>query len=114
MALSQGLQKLDFIYVKDIARAYVLCLERADALAPGHEALNIGSGFPSSLRDVVSVLEELLGRPIRKRWGVPSAADFDITFADRSRARERLGWEPTTDLFQGLGEILAEERRRLG
>lgn len=112
ISLSQGLQKLDFVYVKDIARAYVQCLEKAGGFGPEHQAINIGAGFPSSIREVVSVLEEILGRPLKKTWGPPAAADFDITFADTAKARRLLDWAPATDLFEGLRQTVDHERRR--
>lgn len=112
ISLSQGLQKLDFVFVKDIARAYVQCLEKAERFGPEHQAVNVGTGFPHSVREVVSILEEILGRPLKKTWGPPAAADFDITFADTEKARRLLDWAPAADLFEGLKQTVEHERRR--
>ena len=106
IGLSQGLQKLDFVYVKDIAQAYIKCLENIESIKSGHEAINIGSGLPLSIREVVSIMEEILMRPIKKKWGRPAEGDFDITFADTSKAKELLGWRPAHDIFGGLRETI--------
>lgn len=102
ICLSDGLQKLDFIYVKDVVSAYIKALDKLKENAVGHEVYNIGSGSSTSIREVVSLLEQQLGRDIKKKWGEVSKKDIPIVFADISKAREHLGWQPMYSIQDGL------------
>jgi len=100
--LSDGLQKLDFIYSKDIVSAYLKVLEHVSDFSRVHQVFNIGSGFPTSVREVVSILEQQLKFPIKKIWGKPSKTDIPIVFADITKAKKQLGWAPIYSIQQGL------------
>ena len=102
--LSHGLQKLDFVYVKDIADAYLKSVEKISQITD-YEAINIGTGFPYSIRDVVSILEDIMGRPINKIWGDPGE-NMDVIFPDIKKAQSVLDWEPKYSLKRGLEETL--------
>ncbi len=104
--LSQGFQKLDFIYVDDIVTAYKAAIEGINSLALKYETFNVGSGFPYSIRDVVSTLEEILGYSLDKEWGPPSEADIPVTFADTKKIADKLGWKSKYDLKSGLTETI--------
>jgi len=103
--LSQGFQKLDFIYAGDIAQAFLKILSRIDTFA-SYESFNIGSGNTYSVREVVSILEELMGVTLQKTWGLPSTADNPIIIASRTKAKEQLDWEPKISLRSGLQETI--------
>ena len=49
--LSHGLQKLDFVYVEDIADAYICCVKNISSIDE-YEAIDIGTGFPYSIMDI--------------------------------------------------------------
>ena len=99
--LSHGLQKLDFIYVEDIADAYICCVENISRIN-GYEAFNIGTGFPYSIRDIVSLLEEINGKPIKKIWSEPSKENMDVIYPDIRKAHKILNWKPKHSLKRGL------------
>ncbi|MBI5680827.1 MAG: NAD(P)-dependent oxidoreductase [Methanobacterium sp.] len=107
--LSQGFQKLDFVYVKDIASAYMQCMNNMDSL-PNYDAINIGNGFPYSIREIVSVIEEILGKPIGKIWGNPAEEEIDITFASKDKSSSILKWAPKYSLHNGLNETITYYR----
>jgi UDP-glucose 4-epimerase len=93
----------DFIHRDDIAQA--LLLAATLPLASGRtDVINIGSGVGTSVREVVALIEQELGRPVatrREHWqaarALPGHAVLDI-----ARARERLGWAPRIALRQGI------------
>lgn len=106
MIFEDGRQKRDFVHVHDVARAARLAL---DAPAADGEVVNIGSGRPISVIEVADGLARAMGRnavePIvtgRYRTG-----DVRHCFADISRARRVLGYQPQVSMAEGLAEMLA-------
>lgn len=100
--LSEGFQKLDFIYVHDVAKAFVKAIDLSLTKASGYDIYNIGSGQPVSIREIVSVIEEILGRSINKKWGEPSTVDVPIVYSDIGKAKSDLTWAPEYTLKEGL------------
>ncbi|MBI3565986.1 MAG: GDP-mannose 4,6-dehydratase [Elusimicrobia bacterium] len=94
--VGDGKQTRDFTFVTDVAAALVAA---ADSDARG-EVFNVGSGSTYSVNRLV----ELLGGPVTyipKRPGEP-----DCTFADISKIRRVLGWEPKVSLEEGVKRML--------
>jgi nucleoside-diphosphate-sugar epimerase len=103
--LSHGLQKLDFIYVKDIAEAYISSLKNISMIEK-YEAINIGTGFPYSIRDIVSLLEEIMGSSMNKIWSEPSNENLEVIYPDIEKAHKILKWKPKYSLKRGLEKTL--------
>ena len=103
LIFEDGLQQRDFVSVHDIARACRLALD-VDA-ASGH-ALNIGSGRPHTILEVSSLLARVLGTPIEPDvCGQYRVGDIRHCFADISRARAVLRYEPQVSLEDGIVEL---------
>ena len=100
--LSQGYQKLDFTYAKDIANAFLKTLDALDQLDRRHEFVNIATGVPHSIRDVVSILQELSPFPINVEWGEKDMREYDSAVANVQKASRVLGWMPLFDIKEGL------------
>lgn len=92
-----GSQERDFTYVEDVAAGTVAALRRV-----GFDVINLGSDRPVSIRDVITQLERLLERKATITHRPVHPADVPATWADISRARRILDWEPRTSLEQGL------------
>jgi len=102
VACSRGVQLRDFLYVEDVADAFVALV---DSDAGG--AFDIGSGEAIPLGKIVLRLGELAGKPEHVRLG--EAPDRDEPYrivADSPRLREELGWRPTRSLDEGLSRTL--------
>lgn len=94
-----GEQTRDFTYVADAVDATI----RAGLVdEPGEAIFNVGGGSKASVRDVLSILEVLLGEPVKVRQLPPQAGDVRHTGADLTRARRLLDWSPTVRLEDGL------------
>jgi nucleoside-diphosphate-sugar epimerase len=93
-----GEQTRDFTYVSDAVEANCLAL----APAANGQVLNIGGGSRSSVNQVLTTLEEILGRPIRREQRPPQPGDVRHTWADTARARSLLGFSPRVSLHEGL------------
>jgi CDP-paratose 2-epimerase len=98
-----GKQVRDVLYVDDLLSAYDAAIEKIDT-ARG-QVYNAGGG----LRNVLAVwaefgpiLERLLGRKIEVARADWRPGDQRVFYADFSKARRELGWEPRIDLEQGL------------
>ena len=92
-----GRQSRDFTFVDDIARGTVAALKPV-----GYEVINLGSDSPVILRDALSLVEDLVGKKAQIEWRTMHRADVTETWADISKARELLGWEPKTLHEEGI------------
>ncbi len=106
-----GYQTRDYTYVADIVEANVQAAQAPDAIG---EVFNIAGGSQVSLREVVQMMEELLGKSARLRYGPPALGDMRHTFADTSRARRILGYAPRVPLREGLAAEIAFLRELYG
>lgn len=99
-----GRQRRDFVHVRDVARAFRLALEQAQA--PGH-VINIGSGQAYTIAEVATLLAEAMGVPeiAPEILGKARSGDIRNCFADISKARDLLGFEPQHRLETALAEL---------
>jgi nucleoside-diphosphate-sugar epimerase len=104
----------DFLDVRDVCAAYVACLQRADAIAPG-SIFNIASGTPRRIGDILQQLLDLAGVAVKVETGAALLRPSEIPFAagDAAAARIALGWQPAIPWEQTLHEVLADWRRRV-
>jgi dTDP-L-rhamnose 4-epimerase len=103
LIFEDGLQKRDFVSVYDVAQACRLALERDTAVG---QAINVGSGRAYTVLQVAELLAGVLGTPIEPEiTGKYRVGDIRHCFADITRAREVLGYEPRVPLEEGLGEL---------
>jgi UDP-glucose 4-epimerase len=96
--VGDGSQRRDFVYVTDVARAYLLAAESDQA----GEVFNLGSGNPQTVNRLV----ELMGGAVvyvPKRPGEP-----DSTWADIGKIQRRLGWKPEISFPQGVDAMLGQ------
>ena len=95
--VGDGSQKRDFLYVTDVARAFLAAAETEHV----GRIYNLGAGKPQSVNRLI----ELLGGDkihIPKRPGEP-----DCTWADISRITAELGWKPQVGFEEGVAKIVA-------
>jgi dTDP-L-rhamnose 4-epimerase len=100
-----GAQSRDFVHVSDIVQANLLCLatDRAD-----YEALNVGTGQPTTVLQVAELIAEYLGRGDLKPEITSRFREGDIRhcIADVSRARSLLGYQPKVAFKDGLRQLI--------
>ncbi|RFB85460.1 nucleoside-diphosphate-sugar epimerase [Rhizobium leguminosarum bv. trifolii] len=110
MIFEDGRQRRDFVHVRDVATAFRLALEKP--AAAGH-VINIGSGQAYSIADVATLLADAMGVPDISPDIMNKARSGDIRncFADISKARELLGFEPRYRLENALGPFAAWVRQ---
>lgn len=92
----------DFVYIDDASRAVALA-GIAERLPP---ILNIGSGTGYSIKQVVELLEEIIGKTVMTVSGEMRKVDIPISVLNVSLARASLGFEPTCSLREGMIKTL--------
>jgi GDP-4-dehydro-6-deoxy-D-mannose reductase len=104
----------DFLDVRDVCQGYVACIARRDTLAPGM-ILNLASGQPRRIGDVLSELREMAGVEIEVQVDQSRVRESDLRMAcgDATRAREVLGWEPAIPWSVTLRDVLDDWRGRV-
>ena len=98
-----GTPTREFLYVDDAARALILAAERYDSSEP----VNIGSGTEISMKELADVIARATGFTGRFVWDTSQPNGQPRRKLDVTRARERLGFEATTTLAEGLEKTYA-------
>lgn len=100
---SHGAQRRDFLYVEDVAAAFVALL---DSEVTG--AVNIASGRAVTLRELVNQIAEQLARPELVDFGaLPApAGEPPLLAADVTRLHTEVGWQPRYTLAEGLARTI--------
>jgi nucleoside-diphosphate-sugar epimerase len=112
-ALTTGLQKWDYLYVDDLVNAFLAVLCNYP-FANHYEVVNVGTGSPVSIRDLVITVMKKMGREFPLEWGAVPHRKNEVWFnsADISKARNYLGWIPATGLDEGLERTIAWCRKK--
>jgi predicted glycosyltransferase/nucleoside-diphosphate-sugar epimerase len=94
-----GRQTRDFTYVDDVVEA---CLRAATCSGGIGEVINVGGGASVTVNDVLALLGELIGQPVRVEQQVGPRGDAPHTSAATDRAQSLLEWRPRIALTEGL------------
>jgi UDP-glucose 4-epimerase len=97
----------DYVHVWDLARAHVLALCRFDEIIPPYwperyEAINLGTGQGTTVRELLAAFEAVTGRQIRVCEAPRRSGDCVGGFNDSKRAGELLGWWPSLSLEDAI------------
>jgi len=99
----------DFNYVQDTVSGFVAAAETDAALG---EVVNVGSNFEISIGDLARLIAEVMGAEVSVELDEqrlrPPASEVDRLWADNSKARELLGWQPQFGGLDGFRRGLAE------
>jgi len=106
---THGRQIKDFLHVQDAADALVALLD-SNVQGP----VNIASGEPIAVAEVVQEIADQLERPNLVRFGALPAAENEppLLKADVARLRDEVGWSPRYDLASGLAETITWWKQR--
>jgi len=96
-----GEQSRGFTYVDDIARGTLAALKPL-----GYEIINLGGHEVITMNGLIEMLEEIIGKEARIERHPPNLADMLTNWADVSKARRLLDWEPQVGLRQGVQRLV--------
>jgi len=104
LVFEDGEQRRDFVHVSDVAQACMLALQTEDGTG---DVYNVGSGESRSILSVAEDLAAVMKVPdIRPTLtGRYRAGDIRHCFADISKSRSRLRYEPRVDFRSGLADL---------
>ena len=90
----------DFVYVEDVAEAFVL----AAAKAPAGRIYNVGTGVQTTIEELVALVRRILPVEDEPQWGSMDDRVWDTGtwVANAALIRHELGWEARSDLEEGL------------
>jgi UDP-glucose 4-epimerase len=97
-----GDQTRDFVFVGDVVRANLL----AAATDATGRAFNVGTGVETSILELAETVVGVTGTDAAIEHVDPRPGDIERSRADLTRARAELGYEPTTDLADGLATLV--------
>ena len=102
-----GSQTRDFVSVYDTVEAVLASIKRRDA---DGKVFNIGSGTPTSINELAKTVSELAGVDLELSYEKSRDGDIKDSYADISRAKKILGYEPKVCLRDGLRALLEERK----
>jgi len=109
----------DYIHVWDLALAHVCAVERFDevlaAVGEPSVIINVGTGAGVTVRELVGVVESVLGQPVPVREAPRRPGDVAGAYANVDRARKLLGWTARSSVRDGVESAFrwAERRRHV-
>jgi UDP-glucuronate 4-epimerase len=94
----KGDSRRDYTYVEDIVSGILAAIE----INPSFDIINLGESETTTLLELVEHLENALGIKARRRFLPDQPGDMNITYADISRARQILGYNPKRPIKEGI------------
>jgi nucleoside-diphosphate-sugar epimerase len=96
-----GTQSRDFTYVDDIAEGTIKALKKV-----GFEIINFGGNAPYNINYMITLIEKYLGKKANIKQQLSYKTDMKATWADISKAKRLLSWQPKIDLDNGVGKTI--------
>lgn len=98
-----GSSERDYTYVDDIVQGMLLSMEKLK----GYEVLNLGESNTISLANLILTIEKALDKKAIIDELPPQPGDVQITYADISKAKKLIGYQPQTTIQEGVNKYIA-------
>lgn len=99
-----GSSMRDYTYIDDIITGIIASLNYHQT---GYEIFNLGGGSPVTLKEMISTIEEVLGKKAKINQLPMQPGDVDKTVSDISKAQRLLGYNPNTSFKEGVRKFIA-------
>jgi UDP-glucuronate 4-epimerase len=96
-----GRQTRGFTFLDDIARGTIAALKPV-----GYEIINLGGHESISINDLIVKFERAIGKKALLRYYPAIKADMSASWADVSKAKRLIGWEPLVSLDEGIHSVV--------
>lgn len=97
-----GDMKRDFTYISDIVNGVISSIYTPFE----YEIFNLGNNTPVNLMEFIGMLEDALGKKAKKNLLPMQPGDMKVTYADITKAKEKLDFDPKTDLKEGIKKFV--------
>ncbi|WP_127529786.1 GDP-mannose 4,6-dehydratase [Paenibacillus kobensis] len=97
-----GSTRRDYTYIDDIIDGMLGALHYVESREPVYEIVNLGTNHTIELAELVQTIENELGRKANIRRLPKQPGDVEKTYADITKANRLFGYEPKTQLAQGI------------
>ena len=107
--LSSGFQKLNLVYVEDVAAAFVKALDLVGRNSFTHYRIDVANVKSYSIRDIVTVIEDLVQANLLVKWNYVTMNETDQDdelIIDTSTSKDMLNWQPRFDIYEGLRKTI--------
>jgi UDP-glucose 4-epimerase len=101
-----GSQTRDFVNVKDVAEAVVASMKKVEAKG---KIFNVGSGKPTSIETLAKTVLDLAGKNLEIKYEKARLGDIKDSYADISKAKKHLGYQPKVSLSDGLKTLMKDK-----
>ena len=96
----------DYTFITDIVKGIMASLDYVNSNENVYEIFNIGNNQPVSLMELITTLYRLMGKEPRLEYLPMQPGDVDRTYASIEKARELLGYSPSTTIEEGLKKFI--------
>jgi UDP-glucuronate 4-epimerase len=93
-----GSSRRDYTYIDDLIGGIRAVIQRHR----GFEIYNLGESQTTSLKELIGLIEEALGRKAKVELLEPQPGDVSITYADITKAKRMLGYQPKVNMEEGI------------
>ncbi len=107
-----GTSARDYTHISDLVDGVLACLSLLLGEGLPHAIYNLGSDRSISLTEMISIIEGAVGRKARIERLPMQQGDVRCTWADLTRARRELGYEPKVDFTEGVADFVSWWRAR--
>jgi UDP-glucuronate 4-epimerase len=97
-----GSSRRDYTYIEDVVSGVLGAL----GAPPGYRVYNLGESATIALSDLVALIEKACGKSAARRYKPSQPGDVPVTYADISRARAEIGYDPRTPIGAGVSRFV--------
>jgi UDP-glucuronate 4-epimerase len=98
-----GSTRRDYTYIDDIIQGMIACLSYEGALC---DVFNLGENQTTTLLELIATIEQALGKQAVIKEMPEQPGDVPLTYADISKARALLGYQPQTNIADGIPKFV--------
>ncbi len=112
LAMSPGEQLIDLVYIDDVVEGYLLAAKRLmDNKVSSVEEYALSSGNPISLKKLIAVYGQTIGKPLPIKWGGRPYRPSEV-MVSWDKGKKLSGWEPEIELIEGIKRMESQSMRR--
>lgn len=104
-----GKQTRDYVYVADVVRANLLALNHTES-----DYFNVGTGIETDVNEIFQLINVASGANVPENHGPAKPGEQRRSVLSFEKARKHLGWEPQTNLKQGIEQTVTFFRNQKG